>query len=170
MFSQTNNWSTVCPSMNEMEHEIMEIFLPEEDSQTSEPESYNTYSRPRSGNIIPIVLENDVHSHQSPFRFHTISVESESNIRTRVVIQDLDTVIGINSSESQDSEFGKVIMHRGCIDFTYQKEINCTICTDDFQNGERLSILRCSHIFHANCLKRWLENYQNSCPLCRSYV
>ena len=42
----------------------------------------------------------------------------------------------------------------------------CTICLEDYVNGDDSIALPCIHIFHANCIKTWLKN-QNTCPICK---
>lgn len=47
----------------------------------------------------------------------------------------------------------------------------CSICIDDFEAGERLTILpRCRHAFHRDCIKPWLLERQGCCPLCKLSV
>ncbi|KAK7386431.1 hypothetical protein VNO78_26655 [Psophocarpus tetragonolobus] len=44
---------------------------------------------------------------------------------------------------------------------------NCTICLDEFENGDKLGKLHlCAHKFHAHCIKEWLVE-RNFCPLCK---
>ncbi|XP_003617542.3 NEP1-interacting protein 1 [Medicago truncatula] len=46
----------------------------------------------------------------------------------------------------------------------------CSICLQDFENEELVRILpKCSHIFHLECIDKWLIQ-QGSCPICRTYV
>jgi hypothetical protein len=42
----------------------------------------------------------------------------------------------------------------------------CIICTDEIRDGENISTIACSHIFHENCLKKWME-VKTNCPICR---
>jgi hypothetical protein len=43
---------------------------------------------------------------------------------------------------------------------------NCTICFAPLLDGDRVGALPCDHIFHAECLKTWLQR-RNVCPLCQ---
>jgi hypothetical protein len=47
----------------------------------------------------------------------------------------------------------------------------CSICIDDFEEGETLVLLpRCRHSFHRDCLHPWLTERQGCCPLCKTNV
>ncbi|KAK7342827.1 hypothetical protein VNO80_25783 [Phaseolus coccineus] len=43
----------------------------------------------------------------------------------------------------------------------------CTVCLEKVGEGEEVQMIaHCKHIFHQNCIDRWLEN-QVTCPVCR---
>ena len=42
----------------------------------------------------------------------------------------------------------------------------CSICIEDWVIGNKLVELPCNHIFHINCLARWIS-VNSSCPKCR---
>lgn len=43
----------------------------------------------------------------------------------------------------------------------------CPICLES--NGE-VVVFSCNHSFHKGCIKEWLENHGNNCPLCRAPI
>ena len=45
----------------------------------------------------------------------------------------------------------------------------CTICHNEYESGEDLSILNCDHIFHTKCVEEW-GLYKAECPLCRHKI
>ncbi|KAF2795269.1 hypothetical protein K505DRAFT_374041 [Melanomma pulvis-pyrius CBS 109.77] len=45
--------------------------------------------------------------------------------------------------------------------------LGCSICTDDFEQGQDIRLLPCSHKFHPECVDPWLLNVSGTCPLCR---
>jgi hypothetical protein len=47
-----------------------------------------------------------------------------------------------------------------------QEEDLCTICLNSFQEGDRVGDIKCKHIFHVACLKKWIQR-KNHCPLCQ---
>ncbi|KAF8377259.1 hypothetical protein HHK36_030634 [Tetracentron sinense] len=48
--------------------------------------------------------------------------------------------------------------------------IECAVCLSEFQEGEKIRELKCNHIFHKDCLDKWLQHDSATCPLCRSPV
>ena len=42
----------------------------------------------------------------------------------------------------------------------------CVICTELFGIDSNISVVHCGHLFHEDCLSRWLNSGQNSCPNC----
>ncbi|XP_074580388.1 uncharacterized protein LOC141836762 [Curcuma longa] len=43
----------------------------------------------------------------------------------------------------------------------------CSICREEYVEGEQLSQLDCGHHFHTVCIKKWL-GIKNLCPICKS--
>ena len=43
---------------------------------------------------------------------------------------------------------------------------NCLICLENFQTGDKATMLPCIHMFHSNCIQEWLKS-KNTCPLCK---
>lgn len=49
------------------------------------------------------------------------------------------------------------------------EDCTCTICITAVEYGDRVPVLRCGHLFHAECLSEWILN-KNLCPLCQGPV
>ncbi len=45
-------------------------------------------------------------------------------------------------------------------------EDQCAICFLSFEDGDKVGLLKCVHLFHSDCLKMWLQR-RNACPLCQ---
>lgn len=43
----------------------------------------------------------------------------------------------------------------------------CSICREEYSNGEDLGALECGHDFHTDCIKQWLMQ-KNLCPICKA--
>lgn len=50
-------------------------------------------------------------------------------------------------------------------------DITCAVCLNDFLATDRIRRLgKCGHVFHMECLDKWIEYRSYSCPLCRSPI
>jgi hypothetical protein len=45
----------------------------------------------------------------------------------------------------------------------------CAICLTDYDDGEQLRVLPCSHFFHPECVDTWVLKH-NACPMCKAQV
>lgn len=48
-------------------------------------------------------------------------------------------------------------------------KVDCTICMDDLQIGDEVTVLPCKHWFHGECVVLWLKEH-NTCPVCRNPI
>lgn len=46
----------------------------------------------------------------------------------------------------------------------------CVICTEIFLINSQISACPCGHVFHEECLFRWIRSSQSTCPQCRAKV
>ena len=46
----------------------------------------------------------------------------------------------------------------------------CPVCQIEYEEGEKLAHLPCSHIFHQACINKWLGQYSKKCPVCKGEV
>jgi hypothetical protein len=46
---------------------------------------------------------------------------------------------------------------------------DCAICLELFVNDNGVTVSRCKHTFHHDCLSTWIEQ-SSSCPLCRQQI
>lgn len=61
-------------------------------------------------------------------------------------------------------EFGQLADRFGELD-----DVTCAVCLNEFERSDEIRQLKnCCHIFHKNCLDKWLDHDQKTCPLCRS--
>jgi hypothetical protein len=58
-----------------------------------------------------------------------------------------------------------ISFEHGCMDCA-----QCHICLEEFEDGDQLRALPCSHYFHVSCVDAWLGNKSSTCPVCRTSV
>ncbi len=49
------------------------------------------------------------------------------------------------------------------------ENIECSICLDNYEVGQPITILSCMHFYHENCLRIWNEDHVE-CPQCRENI
>ena len=54
----------------------------------------------------------------------------------------------------------------------HKYESACSICLEDFDKQAIVTTLEChsKHIFHSDCLDRWIMQEHNTCPVCREVI
>ena len=64
----------------------------------------------------------------------------------------------------EEEEFNK---ETEIVDFEIFPCMECPVCLENFIENDNLKKIKCNHIFHENCIKQWLCNESNKCPICR---
>merc|ERR1712118_525128 len=42
----------------------------------------------------------------------------------------------------------------------------CSICLAPFEKSDDVNVLLCGHLFHRDCISKWLGEHSRACPLC----
>lgn len=65
---------------------------------------------------------------------------------------------------------------RKLVEFSYNPAIclpldqpECTMCLQNFVDNQHIYRTSCGHIYHKDCLSRWLSGHE-TCPICRGRV
>ncbi|KAM3139735.1 hypothetical protein pb186bvf_008193 [Paramecium bursaria] len=46
----------------------------------------------------------------------------------------------------------------------------CSVCQEHFQLNDKLTLLPCTHRYHTECIKTWLLEQTDFCPICRTKI
>ncbi|KAJ3679912.1 hypothetical protein LUZ60_016190 [Juncus effusus] len=52
----------------------------------------------------------------------------------------------------------------------FEDDVKCCVCLSRLEKDDTIRKLPCSHVFHQDCVNRWLAVCQKTCPLCRVSV
>ncbi|KAH0973919.1 hypothetical protein GBA52_015818 [Prunus armeniaca] len=50
--------------------------------------------------------------------------------------------------------------------FDGEVDYQCVVCMEEMVRGDQVTCLPCSHVFHGNCVIKWLK-LSHTCPVCR---
>ena len=103
--------------------------------------------------------------------FHRVSLQESEEY-----FENSGSYINIRHANTIDNNVGNVEFNRNKryillkiqikdISKLEENKKKCVICVEDFQNGQDITYLPCSHIFHYECLLR--IRVLKRCPLCR---
>lgn len=53
---------------------------------------------------------------------------------------------------------------------TDKTEIKCTICQFEFNDNDVVRKVKCNHLYHKECIDKWLSEESYKCPNCKSQV
>ncbi|XP_028551879.1 probable E3 ubiquitin-protein ligase ZFP1 isoform X3 [Dendrobium catenatum] len=48
-----------------------------------------------------------------------------------------------------------------------QDETSCPICLEEFKDEDSQGVMKCQHVYHATCIKKWL-GLKKTCPICKA--
>ena len=93
-----------------------------------------------------------------------------NSLETSFIYSDLDILNNVGLEIFHPNGF--FLVRRCKIQYPNETLINseladCSICLMNIECNNIIITLDCGHIFHANCLKKWV---QNSCPYCRAII
>jgi len=90
------------------------------------------------------------------------------NILYDILTQSFDESEEIKKDPEQQIEIAEIEQYRDTEDGD-ESTPTCSICIVNFEEGESVGRLNCSHIFHENCIREW-GMYNPKCPVCRAEI
>lgn len=185
MIDSQNQQEVTCPTCNNVSEEINHM---QNDPRTFVPFS-NDHSNQNNSN-------SHTHAHENP-RNHTfiihhtiflpaphfIFINQNSNHQNEIPFLDqnllnfINFLIANNNGQQENSNppaDKKVVatLKEVLIDEKIEKEWEnkeCAVCQEHFKTQEIGKELKCDHLFHKDCIEKWLDLHR-TCPCCRKEV
>ena len=78
-------------------------------------------------------------------------------------LQQQQNMEDVRATLSEDGE--KEIKH-----YKLKEKIDgtCSVCMMELEKDQEVSELKCKHVFHKDCIMKWLKEYNYKCPICRA--
>jgi len=153
------------PSSN-LNNQSNSSSVTEEGGQTS---PWTTlFSQLMSNNIQPSVqgLTNLGSSNQGTSQeYAQLFLNSLNNLITNPDLEDIK-IVCTNEEVAQL----KILKFQDFKNSDVCKTTDCNICLEEYDDNDDLMLLKCDHYFHEKCIKHWLLEDSNKCPLCREQV
>ncbi|CAH8282039.1 unnamed protein product [Eruca vesicaria subsp. sativa] len=55
----------------------------------------------------------------------------------------------------------------GAISLDKEDDIKCSICQEEYVDGDEVGTMPCEHMYHVSCVEQWLR-MKNWCPICKT--
>lgn len=140
-------------SLNEIENVVILVLLPmisiENNNDNTDNNIYNIDNI--NDLLINIFGNTDINENEPASRFLSM-------IRNRINRPLEDVKITLD-----ESELNKLITYK----LPQTLEEKCVICIGELEEGNEVMELPCKHLFHCECIKSLLLNYDYKCPVCR---
>ena len=105
--------------------------------------------------IISAMLETNGEEETDSSALYDLLIQLDAGIRRRHISQSLiDEKLPVITYDTGSAELAPTLTR-------------CPICLVDWEDGDKLRSLSCSHMFHKDCVDTWLTKHVGSCPLCR---
>ena len=133
-----------------------------------------------NNNIFSSISNYDNLNYSKHYPLPSININRRRIINDEIEDEDEEDEVISDASEEIIDEFENDDLNEIAIQ-TYPtskiKDINkldedkkrCTICLEFFKNNDDSIALPCVHIFHAECIKKWMKK-QKICPICKNKI
>ncbi|KAJ0265947.1 RING/U-box superfamily protein [Hirschfeldia incana] len=70
-------------------------------------------------------------------------------------------------SRSVKKSIYQVADETGAISLDQDDDIKCSICQEEYVDGDEVGTMPCEHMYHVSCVEQWLR-MKNWCPICKT--
>lgn len=83
-----------------------------------------------------------------------------------------DVRITVNDEQLNQLKYKKYeyITDAFCSDNNIVKATECTVCLETFKDDDTVIITKCKHLYHKDCINKWLIDYSVKCPICKNNI
>lgn len=136
-----------------------------------EQDDFSIFNEPTIEQIMNISESNNDIFYED---FNRINYESIYNlVRILNIIDPMDHILNDSFDAYQDENLVKTDRDINIASYQFanleEKNKECSICISDFTNESIISITKCNHVFHTDCIKEWYK-YKTDCPICREKI
>ena len=154
IFDSSNN-------LSDQSNNNLEFLINDHSNNSSQNFTFNINSG-NTVNLFTNTLNQSINfqntNYQNPENFFTvlnnminsppsIAVNEMEDVKVTLDDNDLENIKQIKLTENLDSK--------------------CSICMMGLEKDQIVSQLECEHVFHTDCIKHWLKEYNYKCPVCR---
>ncbi|CAF1787676.1 unnamed protein product [Brassica napus] len=110
-------------------------------------------------------------------RFHDqhsdmrIDIDNMSYEELLALGDEIGTVSTALSEEALSRSLKKSIYQEtdetGAISLDKDDDIKCSICQEEYVDGDEVGTMPCEHMYHVSCVQQWLR-MKNWCPICKT--
>ena len=120
--------------------------------------------------VVNYILRRSIERHRTNRVLNIITNSMINNIYDFLNDYEYETVLDRSFNEQESLK-----RNEDYIDFKSMKyckiesknyEIQCSICLINYENEDDISLTKCNHLFHNNCIIEW-SHYKKECPICR---
>jgi hypothetical protein len=149
----------------------MALQDPSPGPSTEAPLSFSSGSNEFTGDISSVSRENDLPSAQRfLFLMRTMGHVFLPEDASYEELLRLDSMLGPRLSATTQAAVDEAIpvtMWSESMKTKLVASNECSVCLDTFVVSQPVRVLKCRHVFHRECVDRWLCEFYNNCPVCR---
>jgi hypothetical protein len=91
-----------------------------------------------------------------------------NEINNYIASNSIEEILNLSLNESNNIERGENSTEFESVLYSSiepSEDKECAVCLSEFKDIDMVSITKCTHIFHYDCIKEWYH-YKNDCPMC----